>query len=89
MQTPSLTHYHWLCKRTCRRGDRSLCPPEDYLAGLRTPAPELVLAEYRLRTNGGAVPAAPPAPVDDVPADTEVNAGGRTEGGRWPAEPRQ
>ena len=42
------------------------------MAGLRTPAPELVLAEYRLRSNGGAGPVAPPAPSDDVPADDEV-----------------
>ena len=47
-------------------------PPEEYLAGLRTPAPELVLAEYRLQTNGGAAPIAPPAPVDDIPADEEA-----------------
>jgi len=47
-------------------------PPEEYLAGLRTPAPELVLAEYRLRANGGAAPVAAPAPVDDVPADVAV-----------------
>ena len=49
-------------------------PPVGYLAGLRTPAPELVLAEFRLQSGGGSAPAAPPPAADDVPGDPEVLA---------------
>ena len=46
-------------------------PPEEYLAGLRTPAPAVVLAEYRRQLGGAADPAAPPQAAVDPPADVE------------------
>jgi hypothetical protein len=41
-------------------------PPEEYLADLRTPAPELVLAEYRRQMGSAAVPASVEVPVEAV-----------------------
>jgi len=75
-------HHRWACGAAEDLPPRRsiALPPEEYLTGLRTPAPELVLAEFRLRTDGGAAPVAPPAPVDVVPADVEVMTEASKEG---------
>ena len=57
-------------------------PPEEYLAGLRTPAPELVLAEYRRQIGVAAGPLAPPQTAVEVPEDAEVMAEVECEDGQ-------